>query len=354
MGGKATSYAVVEHGGPLARVDGEIPKPAGTEVVLEVSHCGLCHTDLHLWDGFYDLGGGRRLRMADRGVAPPFVPGHEIAGEVIAVGPQAEGVGPGQKRVVYPWIGCGLCSNCERDQEHLCLAPRALGIFRPGGFASHILVPHSRYLFEIGGLPDALAPTLACSGLTAFSALSKVLPLPKGGRLALIGAGGLGLAALQLSRAMGAAAPIVVDISDERLETARRLAAVDTVDAGAPDAASRLRNSAGNNLLAVIDFVGSSTSVQLGLDALQRGGFLVLVGLFGGEIALPLPALALRALKIEGSYVGSLAEFRALLDLVRSGAVDSIPLNERPLEAVNDALHDLRAGRVTGRILLRP
>ncbi|MFM2186109.1 MAG: hypothetical protein RIR43_681, partial [Pseudomonadota bacterium] len=194
-----TSYQVEAFGRPLAQVLRDIPTPQGTEVVVRVGSCGVCHSDVHLHDGYFDLGNDVKLDMT-RTVQPPRTLGHEIAGTVVAVGPDAQGVKVGDRRVVFPWIGCGTCSLCEAGHEHLCNSPRALGIHRDGGFSSHTVVPHARYLIDYGNLAEEQACTYACSGLTAYSALKKVAPLGPKDPLLIIGAGGVGLSGIRLAR----------------------------------------------------------------------------------------------------------------------------------------------------------
>jgi D-arabinose 1-dehydrogenase-like Zn-dependent alcohol dehydrogenase len=160
------SWQVESFGKPLVQALREVPAPAGTEVVLRIASCGVCHSDVHMHDGYFDLGGGHRLDLS-RTVQPPRTLGHEIAGLVAAVGPDAQGVQVGDRRVAYPWIGCGSCALCVAGQEHLCTTPRALGVARDGGFASHVVVPHPRYLVDHGAIPDEQACTYACAGLTA-------------------------------------------------------------------------------------------------------------------------------------------------------------------------------------------
>ena len=135
------SYEVVEHGKPLQRALRDTPKPTGGEVLVRVTRSGVCHSDLHIWDGYFDLGGGKRFYVKDRGCVPPFTMGHEPFGIVEALGPDAKGVAVGAKRVVYPWIGCGECAVCKAGQDNYCLAQRFIGVFRPGAYASHLLVP---------------------------------------------------------------------------------------------------------------------------------------------------------------------------------------------------------------------
>ena len=166
--------SLVDYGKPLQATEAATPKPQGTEVLLRISHCGVCHSDLHLQDGYFDLGGGQKLDV--RGNRPlPFTLGHEIAGTVEAVGPEAKGVEPGKFFAAYPWIGCGKCGLCARGDEHLCNAPRVLGVTVDGGYATHVVVPHPRYLLDVEGIPHEIACALMCSGLTGYSAVKKAL-----------------------------------------------------------------------------------------------------------------------------------------------------------------------------------
>ena len=344
------SYQLTGFGDPLERVESSPPEPAGTEVLLRIEACGVCHSDLHLQDGFFDMGGGRRLDLS-KGRTLPLTLGHEIAGAAEACGPDAEGVELGARYVAYPWIGCGGCGTCGSGQEHLCPRPLALGVTRAGGFSDHVLVPHPRYLFAAGDLPLTLACTYACSGLTAFGAVRKVQARVDGRPLVIIGLGGVGFAALRLARALTGASIVVSDVDDATLQAAAG-AGAEVVDARAPDAAKRIRRATGGGAAAVIDFVGSETSAALGLGVLATGGLLVVVGLFGGELRAPLPLWPLRNLTVQGSYVGSLAEMGELMRLAAAGRAPSIPVAPRPLAEAQAALDDLRAGGAVGRIVL--
>jgi D-arabinose 1-dehydrogenase-like Zn-dependent alcohol dehydrogenase len=330
------------------------PKPAGTEILLKVIAAGVCHSDLHIWDGYYDLGGGKRLKLSDRGVKLPLTMGHENVGEVVAVGPDAVGVKIGDRRLVHPWLGCGECAVCRRGDEQLCRTPFSIGVFRSGGYADHLLVPHPRYLFDIGGIAPEKAAPLACSGITTYGALKKVGPLLQEEPVVIIGAGGLGLMCLALHRAMGGKAAIVVDIDPVKREAARRAGAQAVIDGNTADAAKEIIEATKGGAWAVIDLVGASRTVQLGVDSLVKGGKVIVVGLFGGDITVPTPSLPLRAMTIQGSYVGSLAEMAELLDLVRRKGAPDLPVATRPLAAVNDALNDLKAGKIIGRVVLTP
>jgi len=348
------SYDVCECGAPLRLMERPTPKPAGTEILLKVIAAGVCHSDLHIWDGYYDLGGGKRLKLSDRGVKLPLTMGHENVGEVVAVGPDAVGVKIGDRRLVHPWLGCGECAVCRRGDEQLCRTPFSIGVFRSGGYADHLLVPHPRYLFDIGGIAPEKAAPLACSGITTYGALKKVGPLLQEEPVVIIGAGGLGLMCLALHRAMGGKAAIVVDIDPVKREAARRAGAQAVIDGNAADAAKEIIEATKGGAWAVIDLVGASRTVQLGVDSLVKGGKVIVVGLFGGDITVPTPSLPLRAMTIQGSYVGSLTEMAELLDLVRRKGAPDLPVATRPLAAVNDALNDLKAGKIIGRVVLTP
>jgi alcohol dehydrogenase, propanol-preferring len=348
------SYDLCECGAPLRLTERPTPKPAGTEVLLKVIAAGVCHSDLHISDGYYDLGGGKRLKLADRGVKLPLTMGHENVGEVVAVGPDAKAVKVGDRRLVHPWLGCGECAVCRRGDEQLCRTPFSIGVFRAGGYADHLLVPHPRYLFDIGNVAPEKAAPLACSGITTYGALKKVGSLLQEEPIVIIGGGGLGLMCLELHKAMGGKAAIAVDIDPAKREAARKAGARTVIDGNAPDAAKQIIAATGGGAWAVIDLVGASSTVQLALDSLIKGGKVVVVGLFGGDITLPTASLPLRAMTLQGSYVGSLTEMAELLDLVRRKGAPDLPVGTRPLAAVNEALADLKAGKVVGRLVLTP
>ena len=321
-------------------------------MLVRVEACGVCHSDLHLWDGFFNMGDGKRLDLS-RGRELPLTLGHEIAGTVVGRGPDAGDVEVGARRVVYPWIGCGSCATCRTGQEHLCAESRALGVSRHGGFSDHVLVPHPRYLFEFGDRSAILACTYACSGLTAYSAVRKVQRRVDGRPLVIIGLGGVGFAALRLAQVVTTAAIIAVDVDPETLQAAAATG-VAVVDARADDAAKQIRRLTDGGAPAVIDFVGAETTAALGFRSLATGGLLVIVGLFGGQLRAALPLLPLRSLTIQGSFVGSPEEMRGLMDLVRTGTVSAIPVRPRPLGDAQTVLNDLRDGKAVGRMVLTP
>ncbi len=348
------SQSMIAFGAPLQAIETPTPAPRGTEVLLKVHHVGVCHSDLHIQDGYFDLGGGKKLSLEN--IPLPHTPGHEIEGEIVAAGPAAAGLQTGSRRAVYPWIGCGKCAACLRGEENLCARPRQLGCSpgAAGGYASHVLVPHPKYLLDYGAASPALAGPYMCSGLTAFAAIRKIAPLPAGEQILIIGCGGVGLMGVQFARTLTGQAPLAADIDDARLAAARAAGAAAIYDTRDATAAKKLFVDTGGGVFAAVDFVGSEASFAFASASVRKGGKIIAVGLFGGAMTMPLPMLPLRALSIIGSYVGSLAEAEAMLELVRAGKVDAIPVAIRPLCDANGALDDLRHGRITGRIVLVP
>jgi propanol-preferring alcohol dehydrogenase len=349
------SFQVCRCGEPMQFAETANPKPTGTEVLLKVLAAGVCHSDLHIWEGYYDLGHGKVLRLQDRGVKLPLTMGHENVGEVVAVGPRARGVKIGDKRLVYPWIGCGTCMVCKRGDEQLCTAPQFLGVYRDGGYASHLKVPHPRYLLPYGNkmTPEQAAP-LACSGLTAYGALKKLGSLVKTEPVVVIGAGGLGLICISIIKAMKGKGAIAVDIDPVKREVAMRQGATAAIDPNAPDAVAQLQAAAKGPIWAAIDFVGNSQTAQLAVDSLVKGGKLIVVGLFGGDITLSLPLIPIRAMTVQGSYTGSLKELTELLKLIRNQPLPLVPTKTQRLDDAQNIIGELKAGKVVGRRVLTP
>jgi D-arabinose 1-dehydrogenase-like Zn-dependent alcohol dehydrogenase len=342
------SWEIVEHGRPLQRALKETPKPQGSEVLMRITRSGVCHSDLHIWDGYFDLGGGKRFYVKERGCVPPFTPGHEPFGVVEALGPRARGVKVGQKKLIYPWIGCGKCAVCKAGQDNYCVSgSRFLGVNRPGAYSTHVVVPDAKYLIDTAGIDDSFAATLACSAVTAYSAANKLPKLNKGDSVAVLGCGGLGLIAISVLKARGVANIIGGDIDEAKLAAAHKLGAKKTVNTRAADALQQMQGVA-----ASIDFVGSPATAALGIAALRKGGRYVLCGLYGGELTHPLPPIAQRAIGIVGSYVGSLQELKEVVALAKKRKLRATPVETRSAEEANSSLEDLKAGKVVGRIVL--
>jgi len=342
------SWDIVEHGKPLQKAIKDTPKPRGNEVLMRITRSGVCHSDLHIWEGYFDLGGGKRFYVKERGCVPPFTPGHEPFGLVEALGPRARGVKIGQKKLIYPWIGCGKCAVCKAGHDNYCVSgSRFLGVNRPGAYSTHVLVPDPKYLLDTAGIDDAFAATLACSAVTAYSAANKLPKIAKADSVAVLGCGGLGLIGISILRAQGVRNIIGCDIDDTKLAAAQALGAKSTVNTRGPDALQRMQGVAG-----AIDFVGSPATAALGIAALRKGGRYVICGLYGGELVHPLPPIAQRAIGIVGSYVGSLQELKEVVALAKKRKIRPTPIETRSAEEANAALEDLKAGRVLGRVVL--
>ncbi|POR54931.1 propanol-preferring alcohol dehydrogenase [Paraburkholderia eburnea] len=347
-------YCVTHHGQPLELVQRDTPQPQGTEVLVRVQAAGLCHSDLHIWEGYYDLGGGKKLSLADRGIKLPLTLSHEICGEVVAAGPEAGDVKTGAVAVVHPWIGCGQCAACQRGEENICVKPQSLGVMRDGGFADYVIVPHPRYLVDLGGLDPVKAAPLACAGVTTYSAVKKFGERIHQDPVVIIGAGGLGMMAIEVLKALGAKGAVVVDVEPGKREAALKAGALAAIDARASDAVKQIAEATGGGARAVLDLVGATPTVKLALDSCARGGHVVVVGLMGGDITLSLPIIPMRPLRIEGSYVGTLPELRELVALMRAGKMQPASVTQRPLGEVNEALEALAQGKVMGRQVLVP
>ena len=345
------SYDVTQWGKPLQFAVRETPSPGAHEVLMRLTFCGVCHSDVHIREGYFDMGGGVKNVLAERGMKLPLVLGHEPIGVVAAVGSAVTGIRVGATYLVNPWIGCGKCPACLRGQDNLCPTMAAMGMVRPGGFATHLLVPDARYLVDVTGIAPEQAAVLACSGVTAYSAAAKLAAPQDGQWVGVIGCGGLGLIGIAILKALGHRQIIACDIDDGKLEAARAAGVSQLLNlkTGGP---AQLLAMSGGGLAGLIDFVGAPTTSALALPSLQKGGRMVSVGLFGGAATIPLVALAMREVALMGSAVGSTAQIRELVALVQSGKLALPAVQVRPLAQAEQSLRDLEAGRVTGRIVL--
>jgi D-arabinose 1-dehydrogenase-like Zn-dependent alcohol dehydrogenase len=348
------SYQIVEFGKPLERRAYPVPTPRGNEVLVRVGACGVCHSDLHLWSGAYGLGGGKQISLTDRGARLPFTMGHEIVGEIVAVGPDADAAAIGRQGVIFPWIGCGECAFCLRGRELMCETPRNLGTRRDGGYSDHVLVPDARYVVDFGGLDPHYAATTACSGLTAYSAIRKTPKLDADDTVVVIGAGGVGLAAIGLLARVTAAHTVAVDLSAPKRDAALEAGAAAAFDPTLPGALAQIRARGPITPRAVLDFVGTEQTASLALAIIGRGGCVVVVGLYGGEIPVSVSTMAMRNVTLQGSNVGTLEELHELIGILDTGGTRPIPVHARPMAEVNDALEELSRGITVGRTVLVP
>ncbi len=339
---------------PLVMYESENPKPEGTEVLLKTKSEGICHSDLHLWEGGYDLGDGQFLKVTDRGVKYPVTPGHEIVGTVQEIGKNVSNVTVGEDVLVFPWMGCGECPACKAKNENLCDTPKSMGLFQNGGYADHVLVPNSKYLAKLDGVDPDAATSLACSGLTAYTAIKKANQnSPE--FIVIVGAGGLGLMGVQIASEITNAKIICIDLDNAKLETAKEMGAHFTINSKDPETVQKILSICNDKGVdSVVDFVNAPTTVKTGLAVLRKRGNLVLVGLFGGSVDLPLVTVPLKSIVIQGAYTGNYDDMVELLSLARKGIINPVISKRYSLDEANDALKDLRARKIIGRAVINP
>jgi D-arabinose 1-dehydrogenase-like Zn-dependent alcohol dehydrogenase len=231
-------------------------------------------------------------------------------------------------------------------------AHRHLGVAADGGYATHVLVPHARYLLDYAPLSSAFAGMLMCSGLTAYSALKRLVGRPERGPVLLVGLGGVGMMGLAIAHTLFRQPPIVADIDAAKRDAALAAGAAQAFDPSDPQARKAIMAATGGGVMSACDFAGSEKSLQFATGVLARGGKVVVTGLLGGTFAMPVAMFAIKAMTIEGTLTGTLGEARELIELACSGKIAPITTRDRPLEEAQAALDDLRAGRVVGRTVL--
>jgi len=339
---------------PLAVSSIETPKPHGDQVLVKVKSVGVCHSDLHLWEGGYDLGDGQFMKVTDRGVKYPVTPGHEIVGVVEDFGNDVSGISKGDEVLVFPWIGCGECPACKVGNENLCDAPKSLGVFQDGGYSDYAMIPNSKYLANLDGVNPDAATSLACSGLTAYTAIKKSNQnSPE--FLVIVGAGGLGLMGVQIAKAITKAKIICVDLDDQKLETAKKMGADFTVNSKDSETSKKILSICDNKGAdSVVDFVNAPATAKLDFAILRKRGNLVLVGLFGGSFELSLVTIPLKSIIIQGAYTGNYHDMVELLDLARKGIINPVISKRYTLDEANTALEDLKARKIIGRAVINP
>jgi len=340
---------------PLQVQDVQTPKPKDSQILVKVQSVGVCHSDVHVWEGYYEGISGQQLKTTDRGVKYPLTPGHEIAGIVDSLGEQVEGFSKYEKVLVYPWVGEGMCPACKIGQENLCDKPRSLGIYSDGGYAEYVLVPNYKYLVKIGDDMDTdTSAPLACAGLTSYGAI-KNANLKPDENVVIVGTGGLGLMAIQLAKAVTGARIIAMDIDDKKLEVAKKEGADIIVNSKKEDPVKAIMELTGKlGADAVIDFVNATKTVETDMQFLRRRAKLLLVGLFGGELKLSLVTMPTRAYKIIGSYTGSLEDMVELVSLAKRGVIKQVVSKRFKLNQAGEALQMVKDGKIVGRGVINP
>lgn len=330
---------VREFGKPLSIEQVPVPTPGPGEVLVRIKASGVCHTDLHAADG-------------DWPVKPklPFIPGHEGAGIVAALGPGVTGLKEGDP-VGIAWLhdACGGCEHCAGGWETLCEQQHNSGYGVDGTFADYA-IGAAAYVGRLPANPDfaALAPIL-CAGVTTYKGIKETETRP-GEWIAISGLGGLGHIAVQYAKAMGLHV-VALDVAEEKLALARTLGADIAIDARAPDAAAQVIKATGGGAHGVLVTAVSPVAFAQSLSLVRRRGTISLVGLPPGTFATPIFDVVLKRITLRGSIVGGRNDLAEALAFAAEGKVKA-HIHHRRLEDINAIFADLKAGKVDGRIVL--
>jgi propanol-preferring alcohol dehydrogenase len=328
-------------------VDVPRPEPGPGEVMLRVLAAGVCRTDLAL------------LRSGGTGLELPVTLGHEVVGEVMALGEGVGGPAPGTVVAVYELLGCGRCSTCTRGQDNVCrdVVPGAIGITRDGGMADHVVAP-ARNLVPLGDVDPIHAAPLTDAGMTALHAVERGRPqLEPGATAVVVGIGGLGHLAVQFVRATSTVRVLAVDVDRARLDFAAGIGADDGVLTGPDGAGGILAANGGRKVDVVFDFVGSQESLDLAAQVTGRGGAIVVTGGGGGRLSITgqmgAGGAPDREIAIVHTFGGTRDDLMQALALAEAGRVQT-HVEAYDLEAAGRVLADLDAGNVLGRAVLVP
>ena len=323
------------------------PAPGPGEVLLRVTAAGLCHSDLHLM----------HWPPGTLPYALPFTLGHEVAGEVVALGEGADGIDVGDSMLVYgPW-GCGVCWRCSRGEEYLCerrdlRRGTGCGLGRDGGLAEYVVLPSPRLAVAIGDLDPATAAPLADAALTPYHAVKRALrDLRPGSAAVVIGVGGLGHVAVQLLRALSGCRVVAVDLREEALAMALE-AGADVALPAAGLAAQAVQDAAGAPVGLVIDCVGVDATLALAAGSVSPGGQIAIIGVGGGTLPLRFGAIPFETPVVLSNW-GTRAELAEVVDLARAGVL-RIEVERVGLEDVPAAYARLESGNVRGRVVAVP
>jgi len=331
---------LVERRKPLELADLPDPVPGPGEVVIQVEAEGICRTDWHVWNGDWDW----------VGLVPtlPLVMGHELGGTVVATGPGVSAVHEGD-RVTTPFHeSCGQCAYCRSGRSNLCDDMEFLGLTHDGGYAQYAAIRNAD--FNCIALPDSIdalsAAAIGCRYMTAFHAVTRQGRLTAGQWVAVHGAGGIGLSAVQIAAALGGRV-IAVDLVDAKLEKALAEGAGHAINAGAQDAAAAIRDLTGGGADLAIGGLGAAALVESAVMSLRKGGRLVQVGLTSqaeqGYVRIPLDHIIEAEIEIAGSVGNPHVDYPRLLGLVETGVLQPARIvgQTLPLEqasAVLDAM----------------
>jgi NAD+-dependent secondary alcohol dehydrogenase Adh1 len=322
------------------------PKVTGPwDVVVDVGAAGVCRTDLHIIEGQWDPIQHPSL---------PYILGHENAGWVREVGSAVHNVAPGDAVIMHPLTSCGLCPACRVGQDSHCENATFPGLNVNGGMAQQLLT-NARAVVKLDpSLQPKDVAALADAGLTAYHAVRKAAEdLYPGTHAVVIGAGGLGHIGIQALAAITAAEITVVDRSEEALELARQLGADHTVQSLGDDIVTdQVLEITGGGAHVVFDFVGEKGAESLAPKLLRNRGSHYVIG-YGGTVSLPTIEIISREINVVGNLVGTYNDLVELMTLTAQGKV-ALHTSVYPLDAAQDALADLDAGRLVGRGILVP
>lgn len=329
--------------------DVTVPEPRGEELLLQVTAAGLCRSDLHVMDA----------AESSFDYPLPLTLGHEVAGTVIDAGAGADQSWLGEAVVVHGIWGCGRCRNCARGRENYCLTlrPRADGRLAPignglgyhGGLAQAMVVPSARFLVRTGDLEPAIAAPLADAGTTAYHAVRRHADIiDESAICVVIGVGGLGHLAIQILRHFGAGRVLAIDNRPETLPVALRLGS----DAAFADLASAITELDGGADL-ILDFVGTSDTMEAAAQALAPGGRLAVVGSAGGRLGVGKRVGLAAGWQVDAPFWGALSDLAAVVEMAIGGTLH-VEATTYPLADAVDIYQRLRAGTVTGRAVLVP
>ncbi|WFF42011.1 alcohol dehydrogenase AdhP [Salinicola endophyticus] len=325
-------------GEPLVIEEAPVPRPGPGELLVKIAASGVCHTDLHAAHGDWPVK-----------PEPPFIPGHEGVGHVVAVGAGVKHVKEGD-RVGIPWLysACGHCEHCLGGWETLCESQQNTGYSVNGGFAGYTLAQAD----YVGRIPDnvdflEIAPVL-CAGVTVYKGL-KMTDTRPGQWVAISGIGGLGHMAVQYAKAMGLNVA-AVDIDDTKLALAERLGATVTVNAKQHDPATYLKQAIGGAHGALVTAV-SPKAFEQALGMVRRGGTVALNGLPPGDFPLSIFDMVLNGTTVRGSIVGTRLDLQEALDFAGEGKVKAT-VHADKLENINAIFDRMIAGQIEGRVVL--
>lgn len=336
-----TMRAAVVHafGQPLVLEEVPIPVPGPGEVLVKIVSTGVCHTDLHAADGDWPVK-----------PTPSFIPGHEGAGIVAAVGPGVNNLKEGDP-VGIAWLhdACGGCEYCVGGWETLCESQHDSGYSVNGTFAEYA-IGSAAYVARLPDNPDfaALAPIL-CAGVTTYKGIKETEAKP-GEWIAISGIGGLGHIAIQYAKAMGLHVA-ALDVSEEKLALARQLGAEIAIDARSPDAAAQIVKQTGGGAHGVLVTAVSPPAFSQALHMVRRKGTVSLVGLPPGDFQTPIFDVVLKRITLRGSIVGTRNDLAEALAFAADGKVRA-HIHKAKLDDINQVFADLKAGKVDGRIVI--